>query len=401
MTNRSLSMRLLVAALAALAAAAPTSSRAQGSPGVSDGEVLFGQVAPFSGPARELGRQMKVGIDVAFAAANEAGGVAGRQVRLVSLDDGYEPSRTAGAMKELLDKRKAFGIVGNVGTPTTVVALPIALDKGVIFFGAFTGTRLLRNDPPDRYVFNYRASYAEETAAVVKYLVEVKRFRPAQIAVFAQQDAFGDAGFDGVARMMRRYRFDPARILRVGYARNSADVDDAVKRIRAQPDLKAIVMVATYRPAARFITKVKDANLPLLFTNVSFVGSNELAEELVPLGAKYPDGVIVTQVVPLPTSSASAILRYKQLLSKHAPSERADFVSLEGYISATLLLEGLKRAGKNLTTETLVDALESIRGLDLGIGVPLSFGPSEHQASHKVWGTILDGAGNYRPLDLE
>jgi branched-chain amino acid transport system substrate-binding protein len=399
MTNRA--PRLLVAAFAALAAAAPLSTHAEAPMGVTASDVLFGQVAPFSGPSRELGRQMKVGIDVAFAAANEAGGVAGRQVRIVALDDGYEPSRTTALMKELLEKRKAFAIVGNVGTPTTAVALPLALDKGVIFFGAFTGARLLRNDPPDRHVFNYRASYGEETAAIVKYLVEVKSLGPSQIAVFAQQDAFGDSGFEGVVRMMRRFQLDPARILRVGYTRNSADVDDAVKRIRAQPDLKAIVMVATYRPAARFITKLKDANASLVFTNVSFVGSNELAEELVPLGAKYPDGVIVTQVVPLPTSNASAILRYKQLLSKHAPSERADFVSLEGYLAATLLVEGLKRAGKNLTTDSLIDALESIRGLDLGIGVPLSFGPSEHQASHKVWGTILDGAGTYKPLDLE
>jgi ABC-type branched-subunit amino acid transport system substrate-binding protein len=369
--------------------------------GVTDTEVLFGQAAPFSGPARELGRQMKVGIDVAFSAANEVGGASGRQVRLLSLDDGYEPARATVVMRDLLEKRRVFGIVGNVGTPTAVVALPIALEKSSLFFGAFTGAKLLRNDPPDRYVFNYRASYAEETAAVVKYLVEVKRFRPNQIAVFAQQDAFGDAGFDGVAKMMRRYRHDPTRTIRVGYQRNTTDVDDAVKKIRQHPELRAVVMVGTYRPCARFIAKMKDAGSSLVFTNVSFVGSNELAEELTPLGAKYPDGVIVTQVVPLPTSNASAIIKYRAMLAKHAPSERADFVSLEGYLAGTLLVEGLKRAGKSLNTESLVDALETIRGLDIGIGAPLSYGPSEHQASHKVWGTVLDGGGNFKPLDLE
>ncbi len=381
--------------------ATTSSAAAQAPAGVTDSEVVFGQSAPFSGPARELGRQMKVGIDVAFATANEAGGVAGRQLRLLSLDDGYEPARTQTVMKDLLEKRRVFGIVGNVGTPTTVVALPMALDKSVLFFGAFTGARLLRNDPPDRYVFNYRASYGEETAAVVKYLVEVKRLRPSQIAVFAQQDSFGDAGFDGVAKMMRRYRSDPARTLRIGYQRNSADVDEAVKKLRQRPDVKAVVMVATYRPAARFVVKVREAGLPVIFTNVSFVGSNEFAEELAPLGARYSEGIIVTQVVPLPTSSASAILKYKSLLAKHAPSERADFVSLEGYIAGSLLVEGLKRAGKNLTAESLVEALETVRGFDLGLGVPLSLGPSEHQASHKVWGTILDGTGSYRALDLE
>jgi branched-chain amino acid transport system substrate-binding protein len=379
----------------------PAAAAAQ-APGVSDGEVLFGQVAPFSGAARELGRQMKVGLDVAFAAANEAGGVAGRKVKLVAFDDGYEPSRTLAAMKELAEKRRVLGFVGNVGTPTTAVALPYALERGMVFLGAFTGTKLLRNDPPDRFVFNLRASYQEETAAVVKYLLEVRRFRPAQVAVFAQEDAFGDDGFAGVAKTMRRYRQDPAKLLRVGYKRNTVDVTEAVKTVvKNAPHLRAVVMVGTYRACAKFIEKVKESGAQLVFTNVSFVGSNELAEELVPLGARFADGVIVTQVVPLPTSSATAILRYREALARHTPGERPDFISLEGYLAGTLLVEALKRAGKNLTSDTLVEALEGIRGLDLGIGVPLTFGPSEHQASHRVWGTVLDGTGAYKTLDLE
>ncbi|HET9599888.1 MAG TPA: ABC transporter substrate-binding protein [Anaeromyxobacteraceae bacterium] len=387
------------AALLALALAGPAAGEVQG---VTDSEVLFGQVAPFSGAARELGRQMKVGLDVAFSVANDAGGVAGRKLRLVAFDDGYEPARTLPAMKELAEKRKVFGFVGNVGTPTTAAALPYALDRGMLFFGAFTGTKLLRNDPPDRFVFNYRASYQEETAAVVKYLVEVRRFRPAQIAVFAQEDAFGDDGFSGVAKAMRRYRQDPGRILRVGYKRNTIDVAEAVKTIgKNTAHLKAVVMVGTYRACAKFIEKVKESGAQLVFTNVSFVGSNELAEELVPLGARFADGVVVTQVVPLPTAGATAILRYREALAKYTPGERPGFISLEGYLAGTLLVEGLKRAGKNLTTDTLVDALEAVKNLDLGVGVPLTFGPSEHQASHKVWGTVLDGSGVYKSLDLE
>jgi ABC-type branched-subunit amino acid transport system substrate-binding protein len=392
---------LAVAAAALVALAGPRAAAGE-TQGVTDGEITFGMAAPFSGSARELGRQMKVGLDVAFAAANEAGGVHGRKIRLVALDDGYEPSRTGAAVRELAEKRKVFGFVGNVGTPTTAVALPYALDRGMLFFGAFTGTKLLRNDPPDRFVFNFRASYQEETAAVVRYLVEVKRFRPSQIAVFAQEDAFGDDGFAGVARTMRRYRQDPAQLLRVGYKRNTIDVADAVKAVvRSAPRLRAVVMVGTYRACAKFIEKVKESGAQLVFTNVSFVGSNELAEELVPLGARFPDGIVVTQVVPLPTSGASAIIKYRDLLAKHTPGERPGFISLEGYLAGSLLVEGLKRAGKNLTTDTLVEALEGIRGLDLGIGVPLGFGPSEHQASHKVWGTMLDGTGAYRALDLE
>ena len=149
---------------------------------------------------------MKLGIEAAFNAANANGGVYGRQLRLVAADDGYEPARTAATMKQLYERDQVFGLVGNVGTPTAVVALPYALDRKMLFFGAFTGAGLLRNDPPDRYVFNYRASYAEETAAVVNYLVKVRRLLPEQIAVFAQQDAYGDAGFAGVEKAIRSLR---------------------------------------------------------------------------------------------------------------------------------------------------------------------------------------------------
>jgi ABC-type branched-subunit amino acid transport system substrate-binding protein len=385
-----------VAVLAAVAMAGP--ARAQ----VSDAEVLVGMCGPFSGVAKELGTQLKIGLDVAFAVANEAGGVAGRRLRLLALDDAYDPARTATCMKELVEKRKVFALVGNVGTATAAVAVPYANEKGVLFFGALSGASLLRNDPPDRFVFNYRASYAEETAALVRYLVDVRRVDPLRIAVFAQDDAFGEAGFAGVAKAMRRYKRDPARLLRVSYKRGTADVDEAVKAVKkAAAQVKAVVMVATYKPAARFIEKLREANLDAVFVNVSFVGSNELAEELVQLGPRYADGVIVSQVVPAPTSSASAIIRYREQLKKHAPGEKPDFVSLEGWLVGRLFLEGLQRAGKGLTVDSAIEALEGIRGLDLGIGVPLSFSPSEHQASHRVWGTAMDAKGVFSVIELE
>jgi len=385
-------------ALAAAILAAPAAGRPQ----AGDAELTFGMCAPFTGAAKELGFGMKTGVEVAFAAQNDAGGVHGRKLRLVAVDDGYDPARTTVAMKDLVEGRKVFGLVGNVGTPTAAVAVPYANDRGALFFGAFTGASLLRNDPPDRFVFNFRASYAEETAAIVRYLVEVRRVAPASIAVFAQEDGFGDSGFDGVARAMRRYRRDPGKILRVGYRRNTADVDDAVKAIRRNArEVRAVVMVATYKPAARFIERIKDAGLDLTFTNVSFVGSNELGEELAQLGPRYPDGVMVTQVVPNPNSRATAIIRYRDELKRYAPGEKPGFVSLEGWVVARLLIEGLQRAGKQLTTDGVIEALEALKGLDLGIGVPLTFGPSEHQASHKVWGSVMDGKGQLSPLELE
>jgi ABC-type branched-subunit amino acid transport system substrate-binding protein len=366
----------------------------------AQGDLLFGMSSPLTGPSKELGRAMKTGVEVAFAAANEAGGVHGRRLQLIALDDGYEPTRTVGVMKELAEQRRVFGFIGNVGTPTAAVAVPFAVERRMLFFGPFTGAPLLRKDPPDRYVFNYRASYAEETAAMVRHLVDVKRIKPMDIAVFAQQDSYGDAGFEGVARAMRRYGRDPSKILRLGYQRNTADVTDAVSELGKHANVRAVVSVATYKAAAKLIEKMRDKGSEIIFTNVSFVGSTALAEELAALGPRFSQGAMVTQVVPLPQSSATAVLRYQDQLRKYAPGEKPDFVSLEGYLAGTLLVEGLKRA-QALETEKVIDALEGIRGLDLGTGASLSFGMSEHQASHKVWGTMLDEKGVFQNFQLD
>ena len=370
--------------------------------GVTDTEILFGMAAPFGGAAKELGRQMKLGIDTAFAAIDAAGGINGRRLRLVAADDGYEPSRTVEAMKQLFEKEQVFGVIGNVGTPTAMVALPYALERKMLFFGAFTGAGLLRRDPPDRYVFNYRASYAEETDAVVRYLVKVRHLRPDQIAVFAQEDGYGDAGFAGVTKAIRALKGDAGAILRLNYKRNTVDVEDAVARLRAhKKPIKAIVMVPTYRAAARFIEKTRDLFPDMIYSNVSFVGSTALAEELMLLGRKYAEGVIVTQVVPAVEGYSSLVLDYKAALTKYFPGESADYVSFEGYLAARLLAEGIKRAGPQVDTENLVEALESLRNFDLGLGTSLSFGRTEHQASHKVWATQLDQNGRYQSIDLE
>jgi ABC-type branched-subunit amino acid transport system substrate-binding protein len=388
------------AAAATTTAAVPTVSTTPR--GVSDREIRFGIAAPFSGAAKELGRQMKLGIDTAFNQINDAGGVNGRMLRLIAADDGYEPTRTAEAMKQLYEKDQVFGIIGNVGTPTATVAVPYALERRLLFFGAFTGANVLRHDPPDRYVFNYRASYAEETDAVVRYLVKMRRLQPRQIAVLAQQDAYGDSGFAGVTKAFRALGASDSAILRLNYKRNTVDVEEAVKQLKAQkPPIKAVVMVATYRAAAKFIEKTRDLYPGMIYTNVSFVGSTALADELMLLGARYATGVIVTQVVPAVSGYSSVVLEYKNALAKYFPGEAPDYVSLEGYVSANVLIQALKRAGPQLDTEKLVDNLESTRNLDLGLGTPLNFGRAEHQASHKIWGTALDENGRFQPIELE
>ena len=398
--------RATAVAIPSVPAPAPASSLPLGNinvpvRGVADNEIRFGLSAPFSGPAKELGRQMKLGVETAFNNANDGGGINGRQLKLVTADDGYEPTRTAETMKQLYEKDQVFGIVGNVGTPTAAVAVPYALEHKMLFYGAFTGAGLLRHDPPDRYVFNYRASYAEETDAVVRYLIKVRHLRPEQIAVFAQQDSYGDAGFEGVAKAMRALSFE-GTTPRLNYKRNTIDVDEAVAQLRKQrPAVKAVVMVATYRAAAKFIEKTRDAYPAMIYTNVSFVGSTALAEELMLLGSKYADGVIVTQVVPAVDSYSSIVLGYKSALAAYFPGEAPYYVSLEGYVAANVLIEALKRTGPQLDTERLVGTLESLRGFDLGLGALVNFGPAEHQGLHKVWGTQLDTGGHYQAIELQ
>ncbi|WP_245315511.1 ABC transporter substrate-binding protein [Bradyrhizobium neotropicale] len=390
------------AAATAPTAPLPRAALASTSRGVTANEIRFGIVGPLSGPAKELGRQMKLGIDTAFNQVNDAGGVEGRMLRLTSADDGYEPTRTLEAMKQLYEKDQVFGYIGNVGTPTAAVAVPYALERRTLFFGAFTGANVIRNDPPDRYVFNYRAGYAEETDAAVRYLTKLRRLQPRQIAVFAQQDAYGDAGFAGVSKAFRSLGLNDASILRLNYKRNTVDVDDAVNQLKAQKGvIKAVVMVATYRAAAKFIEKTRDVFPGMVYTNVSFVGSTALADELMLLGPRFASGVIVTQVVPAVGGYSSAVLEYKNALAKYFPGESPDYVSLEGYIAANVLIQALKRTGPQLDTESLVDVLENTHNLDLGLGTSLNFGRAEHQASHKIWGTTIDENGRYRSLELE
>jgi serine/threonine protein kinase/ABC-type branched-subunit amino acid transport system substrate-binding protein len=360
--------------------------------------ITLGMSAAFSGPSEDLGRGMRVGIETRLREANAAGEI-GRPLRLLPLDDGYEPERTRGNMQRLLGTEKVLAVVGNVGTPTAAVALPLAMAAKTPFIGAFTGAALLRQDPPDRYVFNYRPSYAREIAAMVNHFVGQRRIAPQRIAVFAQEDAFGDAGMAGVCKALAQHGVTDARgILRVGYTRNTADVSEAVKRMVAARDVDAVVMIATYRPAALFIDGLRRAGVKKVLASLSFVGSESLAHELRELGAWVED-LIVTQVVPPPTANASRVLAYREALHRQFPEEAPGFVSLEGYVVGSLVIEALKRC-RRVDGEGLVEALESIRGLDLGLGAPIDFGPSDHEGSDRIWGSVVGPDYQYRALDM-
>jgi branched-chain amino acid transport system substrate-binding protein len=306
-------------------------------------------------------------------------------------------------MKDLYEKNQVFGFVEMYGSPTALVSIPYALEHHALYFGAFTGAPSLRRDPPDRYVFNYRAGYAEETDAIVRYLVKVRRLRPEEIGVLTQQDAYGEAGMDGVTKAMRSLRGGVAgQVFRMSYNRNTVNVDEAIALLRRQKiPIKAVVLVATFRPAAKFIEKTRDLYPDMIYATISGVGSTGLADELNLLGPRFAEGVICTQVVPAVDSYASVALNYKKALAKYFPGEAPDYMSLEAFLTANILVEGLRRAGPQFDTETVVDTLEGMRNYELGLGPKVSFGPSDHQAVHKVWGTQLDQSGHYRAVDLE
>ncbi|MEM1180617.1 MAG: ABC transporter substrate-binding protein [Acidobacteriota bacterium] len=368
--------------------------------GVSEDAVLVGMSAAFSGAAKELGRDMRAGIETCFSEANARGGVHGRELKLVALDDGYEPSRAVANMAELLFERGTFAVLGNVGTPTAEVTLPLALEQKSPFFGALTGADLLRRDPPDPYVFNYRASYAAETAALVQYFLDVRGYDAAEIAVFAQEDGFGDAGYRGVSATLEARGYDDS-VPRIGYRRNRTDVTDSVDELlRDHPQTKALILVATYRAAADMIRQVKDRGAEMAFANLSFVGSRALAEELSEAGPRYAEGVIVSQVVPHYASDSPGVARYRRALAEHSPAEQPGFVSLEGYLACRLFVEAVDRSGPGLGVDGFLEAAASIRNFDLGVGAALSLRPQNEQDRPPVWGTQLDADATYRELTL-
>ena len=398
-------------------------ARATEHPGVTANTITLGMSAVFSGPSRQLGEGMKLGLETAFWSANQQGGVHGRKLNLIALDDGYEASRVPGTMRELIEQRQVFAVIGNVGTPTSAVAAPYASQQRTVFFGAFTGAPVLRQDPPDRYVFNYRASYREETAATLTYLTQVKKLAIDQIVVFAQEDSFGDAGYDGVVKAARQLGHANHDVLRVGYKRNSSEVSAAIAQVVKYNDqteamrvasstdvthvakhpVKAVVMVATYRAASKFIQKLRE--IPRLgkpiFFNVSFVGTEALADDLKSVNPSFCSNVYVTQVVPPFDSGSTGVRRYREALAKYQPQAQPGFVSLEGFIVGATFVEALQRASASLSTEKLVDTLEQFKAVDLGFGAQLSFSLSEHQGSHKVWGTRLDDSCAVLSADLE
>jgi branched-chain amino acid transport system substrate-binding protein len=347
-------------------------------------KIVLGQSAPFSGPAAQLGEQFKRGALLYFERLNARGGVNGRTIELKSLDDGYEPDRCKANTDTLL-KDDVFALFGFVGTPTSLAALPLASAARVPFFAPFTGAQALR-EPFNRMAFHVRASYFDETAAIVKQAVSIGAKR---IAVFHQNDSYGKAGLDGVVRALKPLNLEPAALGTV--ERNTVDVAAAVKAIvAARPE--AVVQISAYRSCAAFIRQARQAGFAGTFYNVSFVGTKALADELRADAA----GVVVSQVMPYPFSPAT-LLSSEYLAAGQAADNKFEpnYSSIEGFVAAKTLAEALRRSGNSPSREALILSLEAMRDFNLG-GFFVDFSATKHTGSRFVDLTILSSDGRVR-----
>ncbi len=359
-------------------------SPAENRTGISRDEILIGSSLALGGHAGYLGTQMLQGALSHISHINEKGGVHGRKIKVISLDDGYEPARCLYNTQQLILEEKVFSLFCYVGTPTTVRIIPLVNEAKIPLVGMFTGASRLRF-PVNPYLINIRASYYQETRAAVDLMVKEKGLD--KVAVFYQYDEYGFDGLRGTEIALKQYGLKP--VAKGTYVRGTLDVETGLENIISS-GAQAVVMIGTYDPCAKFIRLAKERKFFPVFHNVSFVGSKELARKL----GKAGEGVLVTQVVPPPNindqnSDLVGVKDYIALQAKYFPGSKPSFVGLEGYLNSIILVQGLERAGPDITREKFIQAIESISGFDLGIENPISFGISDHQGLDRVYYTKI------------
>jgi len=351
--------------------------------GVTSDKIVLGQAAVFTGPAAQLGIQMRNGIKAYFDYVNERGGVNGRKLELVSEDDKYEQPVAPAVSKKLIEEHKVFALLGYVGTPTGVAHLPVINQAKVPLVGMFTGAEVLRV-PLSRYVFHVRASYYDETEKIVEQVVSTGGKK---ISVFYQDDAYGEAGRKGteIALTKRGLKIHSTGTVE----RNTVKVENAAKAIHAsEPD--AVVMISAYTSIAAFVRAMQKLGSGATFYNVSFVGSKALADAL----GKDGVGVAISQVVPFPWGTGVPVVKEYQQLAKKAGFTDYNFSALEGFLTAKVMVEGLRRTGKDLTREKFIDTMEKMQDVDLG-GFFVGYSPKNHQGSKFVDLTIITRDGKF------
>jgi branched-chain amino acid transport system substrate-binding protein len=362
-----------------LVAALPTA--AQSVPGVTEQEVVIGSCSALEGPSRALGSQTVTGAKAYFSLINEEGGVNGRKLRLIAYDDSYDPAKTQACFGKLLaDKVFALGFF--VGTPTAVKYLPLAEENKIPLVGLFTGAQTLYT-PLRHWVVNVRASYYDETREQIDGAWNGLNYK--KIGVIYPDDAFGSAVLDGVKEALGAHSAEPSAM--ASYPRQTANVDAAITAVRAA-NPQAVVVVGPPNTVAPILKQAHAVGWKPLFLTVSFVGT----EELIAQAGDDADGMVITQVVPpYYSTDLKTVALYRRALAQYAPSERPNFVSLEGFVDAMVLVEGLKRAGKELTREGLIRGIESIHQMDIGLGpqLKLDYSARDHKGFDHVIPSVV------------
>ncbi|MEE4137374.1 MAG: ABC transporter substrate-binding protein [Desulforhopalus sp.] len=342
--------------------------------------LVLGQSSALSGPTQNLGLEMRAGLLAAFSLINDEGGVDGREIVLLSRDDGYEPDRAVRNTKRLIYQDQVFALIGAVGTPTSMAVEPIVNEVGVPFFGPFTGAEFLRT-PFKRYVVNVRASYFQEMEKFASYLVEQKGIT--RIACFYQNDSYGSSGLEGIKRALARRGME--LVATGSYERNTVAVMGALRDIyREAPE--AVVLVGAYSACAEFIKLSKNKiDKDIIFCNISFVGTESLRQSL---GA-YGENVVVSQVVPHPRDQDIALIReYQRAMGKYQHDAPISFTTLEGYIVGRLFGAIARAVEGELSRENFITTMEQTGTFDLG-GLVLQFGPDDHQGMDTIYLTHI------------
>lgn len=359
-----------------------TAGMARAEVGVSDNQILIGMSAPLTGPNGAYGLEMKEGVLAYLAQVNAAGGVNGRKIELVAMDDGYETDRTVANTKKLINENKVFALMAYYGSSPTTEAMKVFSEAKVPLIGTISGADSLRQ-PVNRYMFHLRASYADETDAIVSQLVSLGI---KNIAVFYQNDGFGKSGLDGVTRALKRFNLAPSASAPI--ERNVVKVDAAVAAI-AKANPQAVIMVTLYKPTAAFIKQIKAAGLIPQFSTLSPVGADLLVKELGPDSR----GVGISQVMPFPWDDTKPVTReYHKALQAFASHKNYSYYGVEGYLNAKLMVEAIKRTGKDLSREKLVSTLESTADIDLG-GFHVGYSAANHNGSRFVDLTVIGKDG--------
>ena len=375
-------LKKLTLLLAAMLLVASPLVRAQGTtPGVESHQILIGSCAALDGPAGFLGLQTVTGASAYFDHVNAEGGINGRKLQLLAFDDGYEPAKAEFCFKRLL-RENIFAAGFFVGTPTAAKYVPMAEENKVPVVGLFTGAQMLYS-PLKHYVMNVRASYYDETREQVDNLWNVLGIR--KVGVIYQDDAFGAAVLDGLHLALKKHGAAPVGM--GTFTRNTLDVDKGIASVRAA-NPQAVLIVGPYAPVAAIVKKSHAQGWHPLFLTVSFVGTEKFISE----AGRDAEGTVITQVVPPYTrTDFPTVALYLQSLRTYYPNEHPSFVSLEGFVDAMVMVEGLKRAGKDPTREKLISALETIDSKDVGLGprLTLHYSPTRHKGFDQIYTTVV------------